>query len=214
MIADIDIALDLLEMHYKCFHTVAPLATQTGHTVPTDTKSWSEVLVSLLTGLHGRGRKKGSDLSDGSDVKAANFWNAIDTPRFNGVLPAGRITQAAKKPESVGALDSMPHIFFVLWDHGEQSRLPRCRVWVVRPPSDVAFRNMARRWYDAKAAGAIKSPNFQLHPPRDKDTNVFRNTFGNLYYPLLFSAVRGPERYTVELFDPSASTSGRCRVTD
>ena len=79
--------LSVLDMHYSSFHAIARIAEDTGHTVPTDTKSWSEILVSLLTGLHGRNRKKGSDLADGSDVKAANIWHAIDTPRFNAYCP-------------------------------------------------------------------------------------------------------------------------------
>lgn len=40
----------ILEIHHSSFYTVAPIAAKTGHTVPSDTKSWSEILVSLLTG--------------------------------------------------------------------------------------------------------------------------------------------------------------------
>ena len=109
-------ALKLLEAHYVAFTTALPLANQTGHTVPSDTKSWSQILVSVVTGLDGRKRGKGSDLEDGSDVKAANVWDAIDTPRFNGCVPAGRTTEKARKPNDVTALDGIPFLFFVLWD--------------------------------------------------------------------------------------------------
>ena len=205
--------LMVLEMHYASFRAMVPIAARTGHTVPTDTKSWSEILVSLLTGLHGRGRRKGSDLSDGSDVKAANVWEAIDTPRFNGVLPAGRTSNVAHKPEAVEALDDIPHIFFVLWDHGEHDPLPRCRVWVVRPSADPEFRTMASGWYHDKALGIIRSNNFQLHPPRGKDSDVIRNTYGNLEYPLLFTAICRLGKYEVVHFDPRAIESGLCRVS-
>jgi hypothetical protein len=76
--------MELLDLHHESFFKVLPLARKTGHTVPSDTKSWSEILVSLITEISGRNRKKGTDLDDGSDVKAANLWEAIDTPRFNG----------------------------------------------------------------------------------------------------------------------------------
>src|SRR5207244_12468163 len=80
-----------------------------------------------------------SDVADGSDVKAANVWGAIDTPRFNGVIPAGRKSEKSKKVAHVSALDSIPYIYFVLWDH-QGGEVPRCRVWCVRPPVDANFR--------------------------------------------------------------------------
>lgn len=208
---DLDDVLLLLEMHYQSFYEVVPLAAKTGHTVPSDTKSWSEILVSLLTGLEGRHRQKGTDLADGSDVKAANVWEAIDTPRFNGVLPAGRTTDAAQKPEGVEALDDVPYLFFVLWDHGEASGLPRCRIWVVRPQDDGEFRAMAAGWYEAKAVGEIKSNNFQLHPPRNRDSDVIRNSYGNLEYPLFFCAVRRDDRYEITCLDEDALTTSVAR---
>jgi len=78
----------LLE-HRKAFLKAKPYADKTGHTVPCDTKSWSQILASLLLNIRGIERKKGADLADGSDVKAANSWNAIDVPRFNGVVKDG-----------------------------------------------------------------------------------------------------------------------------
>ncbi len=84
----------------------------------------------------------------------------------------------------------MPYLFFVLWNHGEESNLPRCRIWVMRPKTDIAFRAMAARWYRRKAAGKIVGNNFQPHPPRNRDSNVFRNNCGTLTYPLMFTAVQ------------------------
>ena len=132
---DLDAAIDLLNTHYEALATVEPYTARTGHTVPSDTKSYSEILVALLTGISGRFRKKGSDLDDGSDVKAANFWSSIDRPRFNGCAPAGRTTDASKKANDVSAFDDMPHLFLVLWDEiGAAEGAPRCRIWVASPP--------------------------------------------------------------------------------
>ncbi|MEQ9569556.1 MAG: MamI family restriction endonuclease [Longimicrobiales bacterium] len=200
-------ALDLLELHYSGFHAVAGYALITGHTVPSDTKSWSEIFISLLTEIRGRERQKGSDLVDGSDVKAANVWEAIDTPRFNGVLPAGRKSAKSKKPADVTALDDIPYLFFVLWDHEPDSRRERVRVWVVRPPTDPEFRKMASGWY----ADTSTSRNFQLHPPRNENSNVIRNSWGNLEYPLLFCAVRQHGQYHVETYNEEAMHTGVCR---
>ena len=53
-------ALYLLEEHFRAFTAAKRFADDTGHTVPSDTKSFSEILVSLLTGIPGRARQKGS----------------------------------------------------------------------------------------------------------------------------------------------------------
>lgn len=208
--AKIRSALAILEEHYRAFGAAKEFAESTGHTVPSDTKSWSQILVTALTGLSGRARKKGSDLEDGSDVKAANVWSAIDTPRFNGAIPAGRTSATAKKPADIRALDGIPHIFFVLWDEQGPARLPRCRVWVVRAQKDEVFREMCAKWYEARKTGEIRSTNFQLHPPRNVDDDLIRNTYGNLRYPLYFAAVRDGGRYRVTHYAKDVLGSGRC----
>ena len=69
---------------------------------------------------------------------------------------------------------------------------------------------MAGRWYDARKKGDIKSNNFQLHPPRGKNNNIFRNTFGNLEYPLMFSATFEKNSYSVTKYDPKILKTGLC----
>ena len=205
----IETFLSLLNQHHNDFFGMSEIARDTGHPVPMDTRGWSQILVSVISGLKGYDRKKGPDLNDGSDVKAANTWEAIDTPRFNGVIKAGTL---ASHSDSMTYLDSMPFLFFVLWDANSKGR-PRCRIWVSRPQSDPVFRNMCEDWYKARAAGTIRSANFQLHPPRGKDTNDITNTFGNLTYPLLLSAVREKEQFVLESIDWSVLTKGLCTVT-
>ena len=201
-------ALNILNLHYQAFHSVEPYASLTGHPVPSDTRGWSQVLVSVLTDLGGIGRKKGPDLSDGSDVKGANTWKAIDTPRFNGVIKAGT---KASSSGNMTSLNDMPFLFLALWDETVRDTA-RCRIWVVRPKNDAVFRQMCRKWYEQRASGEINSNNFQLHPPRGLDSNVIRNTCSNLEYPLYFSAERhSNELYRMTTFGPKMLTSGACK---
>jgi hypothetical protein len=200
---------ELLDIHYKSFTDVAKYAEKYGHPHPCDTRAWSQILVSALTGIKGIERKKGADLDDGSDVKGANTWGAIDTPRFNGCLKAG--TQSSVSG-SIASLDAMPHLFFVLWDYEPTSNKERCRVWVVLPQVDEIFRKMAAAWYRKCKSGEIKSTNFQLHPPRNKNSNEIRNTCGNLSYPLLFSATRQAKGFEQVSYNPKILSEGRCAV--
>lgn len=196
----------LLDKHYDAFHSVVEVARKTSHPVPMDTRGWSQILVSTLTGIPGIQRKKGADLADGSDVKGANTWEAIDTPRFNGAIKAGTL---AEHSGSMAFLDATPNLFFVLWDVDSTGR-HRCRIWVVRPPADPEFRQMCGGWYTARAEGKIRSNNFQLHPPRGEDHNIIRNSFGNLSYPLLFSAIRRRRIYSLQTYNAIMAMRGLC----
>lgn len=204
-------ALRILDEHYKAYVASKPLADRTGHPVPSDTRAWSQILVSTLTGIPGLKRKKGPDLSDGSDVKAANVWSAIDTPRFNNCIPAGRISEKSKEPSDVSALDDNPYLFFVLWDEMDDQRVPRCRIRCVRTREDQVFRAVCSKWYEQYAAGEV-SNNFQLQPPRNQDHNIIRNTCGNMQIPLLFCAVRKADRFEWAHCDPDVLTDGQCQL--
>lgn len=207
MKVDMNKALDLLRVHRRTFFAARDYADGTGHTVPSDTKSWSQILVSYLTGIPGLQRKKGRDLQDGSDVKAANAWDAIDVPRFNGVLPAGRKAGY----NDITALDDMPYLFFVLWDwYKGKLGSERCRVWVVRPGTDKKFRHVANSWYRARRKGAIKSDNFQLHPPIGDENDVVTNECGDLRLPLLFRADWVGGKYQIRTHNPDVLNIGRC----
>lgn len=200
-------ALNLLDLHFEAFYAIEPFAKTTGHPVPMDTRGWSQILVSTLTGVKGLERKKGADLKDGSDVKGANTWSAIDTPRFNGVLKAGT---KASTSDSITSLNEMPFLYFVLWDETERNTA-RCRIWVVRTKSDSEFRKICKSWYDKRVNGKITSNNFQLHPPRGKDSNEIRNSCGNLIYPLLFAAERHAKaKYQLTHYAPAALKNGLC----
>jgi len=200
--------ITLLNIHYKSFIDVKEYAEKYRHPHPCDTRAWSQIIISSLTGNKGIERKKGSDFDDGSDVKGANTWGAIDTPRFNGCLKAGTQSGISGKLES---LDDMPHLFFVLWDYEPEGEKERCRIWVTRPQKDKVFRGICELWYKKREAGEIVSNNFQLHPPRHKNSNVIRNTCGNLEYPLLFSAVRNKSSFEIEHYLPEVLIKGECK---
>ena len=116
--------LAVLNEHYRSFHAAKPFADRTGHTVPSDTKSFSEGLVSLLTGLPGRRRRKSYDLADGI--------------RRQGREPLGRDRHAVvqrlrsrrahderiPQTNDVTALDDIPFLFFVLWDERARPTVP------------------------------------------------------------------------------------------
>lgn len=203
-------ALALLDLHFDSFYAAEPFAQRTGHPVPVDTRGWSQILVSTLTSTKGLERKKGADLDDGSDVKGANTWSAIDTPRFNGVIKAGT---KATTSGSITSLDAMPFLYFVLWDKTVRET-SRCRIWVVRTQFDDEFRKICSAWYLKHASKEISSNNFQLHPPRSKDTNEIRNSCGNLLYPLYFCAERAMTgTYSLKSYAPEVLVSGSCAIS-
>ena len=198
--------LELLKVHHESFFAAAKFAEPTAQPVPCDTRAWSQILVSQLTGIKGIARKKGADFADGSDVKGANLWLAIDTPRFNGCLKSGRKGEKG----SIVCLDCIPFLFFVLWDYAPQIKNERCRVWVVRTQKDRLFRTMCETWYKQRDEGTIISNNFQLHPPRNLDSDVFTNTCGNLKYPLMLCVEWTTSEYKVLAYHPDVMRSGAC----
>lgn len=202
--------IQLLQIHYEAYKKIKPFADKYKHPHPTDTRGWSQILVSALTGINGYERKKGPDLEDGSDVKAANCWDAIDTPRFNGCIKAGTQSSTANSLES---LSKMPFLFFVMWDASEKTKKLRCRIWVVNTQKDENFRDIAKKWYAQRAAGIIKSDNFQLHPPRNLDHNIFRNNCGHLEYPLYFESRLEDKTFEPTFYDEDALLNARCKKT-
>lgn len=196
--------IEILNCHIKSFYDADIYARQTGQRTPNDTANWSQIVASALTGTSGLKRKKGADLSDGSDVKGANVWNAIDTPRFNGVVPAGRVLTDYTNSSKI-----YPKIFFVLWDYFslKEMKNERCRIWCVRPKDDTKFLNVVDNWYKKES-----SNNFQLHPPRNKDNNIFRNECGNLSYPLVLNAIAHNKSYSIEYINIDKINNGLCET--
>ena len=209
--SNIDKVLEFLKLHHDAFVQATVFAEQTQQPTPTDTRAWSQIVVSLLCDVQGLSRRKGPDLEDGSDVKGANTWEAIDTPRFNNVIKAGTKSAAS---DSIASLNEMPRLFFVLWDNEPEHKRERCRIWCVRPRDDQVFREMCASWYKKRENGEITSNNFQLHPPRGQNSNTFRNRCGNLNYPLLFCAEFTAGEYQVKTHQPEVLEIGLCTRSD
>lgn len=209
--SNINKVLEFLKLHHDIFVQATVFAEQTQHPTPTDTRAWSQIVVSLLCDVQGLSRRKGPDLEDGSDVKGANTWGAIDTPRFNNVIKSGTKSDVS---DSMASLDEMPRLFFVLWDNEPEHGHKRCRIWCVRPAVDPIFREMCASWYEKRENGEITSTNFQLHPPRGLKSNTFRNRCGNLNYPLLFCAEFAAREYQVKTHQPEVLETGLCTRSD
>ena len=203
--------LKFLNMHHRFFFTAKKYADKTAQPTPEDSRAWSQILISLLTGVKGLGRQKGPDFFDGSDVKAANTWGAIDTPRFNGCIKSGTLSSVS---DSMDSLDQMPHLYFVLWDNEPETKKERTRIWAVNTQTDPLFREVCKLWYQKRKNGEITSNNFQLHPPRNRNSNIFTNTCGNLSYPLVMDARWNGKTYEIVCFDEEAIENGQCKEID
>lgn len=208
---NLPLAIECLNNHHHAFEAVHSFAVKYGQPTPEDSRAWSQLLISVLTNINGPGRKKGPDLLDGSDVKAANTWGAIDTPRFNGVIKAGTLSALSG---NMSYLDTVPYLYMVLWDYEEFTNVQRVRIWTVNCKTDPVFREMCATWYEKVRTREIISTNFQLHPPRNKNNNVIRNTCGNLEYPLLLEATWNStlNTYEVVTFQPDVLQNGFCKA--
>lgn len=200
--------LEILNKHHAHFFEAQEYASLTDQPTPEDSRAWSQILISTLTGIKGLARHKGQDLIDGSDVKSANAWYSIDKVRFNGVIKAGAQNSLAG---TMAYLDQMPYLFFVLWDYNPDNKKERTRVWAVRPQFDSKFREIAQEWYKQLANGKIISTNFQLHPPVNENHNVFTNLCGNLEYPLLLNAEWNGQKYVTLEYNPNILEFGKCQ---
>lgn len=73
------------------------------------------------------------------------------------------------------------------------------------------FRDICSLWYANRRTGKISSNNFQLHPPRNLNSNLIRNTCGNFEMPLLFEARRIDNSFSCVYYDPSVILKGQCK---
>lgn len=156
--------------------------TVTQQTSQFDSGYLAQQLTSILTGIPGTGmRGRGDDLSDGSEVKAANTVQATDTPRWNHSLD--------RKPKrtKINELLARPSVFYVLFDTKERDEdAPfRCRIWRVNPSTDKGYQKLVKNW----AANRGKSTyNMQIQPPRWSVSNEAACLGTHIELPLFFHA--------------------------
>jgi len=171
----------------------------TGQPAQIDTGYVAQHLVSVVTGIQGEGmRGKGQDLSDGSEVKSANFLDALD--RRGAIAP--RWNFMANDIDTMESLLEVPAIYLVSIDLNTHSRV-RARVWRLHPSMHEVFRDRYIEWMERLGKPKLVDPrrpyaNFQLFPPRSQTNDEFAR-HGN-------GRVDGFSRLRVELESPPSSS--------
>ncbi|MBI5711439.1 MAG: MamI family restriction endonuclease [Candidatus Eisenbacteria bacterium] len=134
-----------------------------------DTGYVAQHLVSLVTAIPGAGmRGKGLDLIDGSEIKSANFLDALDkrgakAPRWNFL---------ARNEADMEAFLGRETLYLVSLDQTTGGRV-RARVWRLFPGQHEALAARYREWMKKKGKPKLSDPrrpdaNFQLFPPRNQ----------------------------------------------
>lgn len=139
-----------------------------------DTGYISQHLVSLITSVYGgMMRGKGTDLEDGSEVKAANFLDSLDkrgatAPRWN---------LSSNSLRGMEAFLHLPAIYFVSIDLNSTGRF-RTRVWKMNPQKHARFKKRYIEWMEKLGKPKLINENrpginFQLFPPRIRTDEYF-----------------------------------------
>ena len=154
------------KLHYWRSITNQPAQIDTGYV--------AQHLVSLVTGVEGAGmRGKGEDLADGSEVKSANFLDALD--RRGACAP--RWNLMANDVRTMENLLHRPAIYLVSLDLNGPG-LFRARLWCLYPGMHLAFRGRYVEWMEKLGKPKLEDPrrpyaNFQLFPPRLKTDDSY-----------------------------------------
>lgn len=131
-----------------------------------DTGYIAQHLVSLQTQIAGQGmRGKGDDLSDGSEVKSANFLDSLDkkgatAPRWNFTAVTRQIMERFLE---------YPALYLLSMDFNSSEKF-RTRIWKVDVRQDSILTKRYKLWmkelgYPKFKANNEQSVNFQLFPP-------------------------------------------------
>ncbi len=148
--------------------------TVTAQSSQIDTGYIAQHLVSLQTQIPGQGmRGKGDDLSDGSEVKSANFLDSLDkkgatAPRWNFTAVTVEIMERFLSYSSLYLLsmDLNPNQMF------------RVRIWKIDISKHAILRERYIDWmnklgYPKFSDAARPSANFQLFPPHSGTNETF-----------------------------------------
>jgi hypothetical protein len=160
-----------MRLHYWRDLTNQPAQIDTGYV--------AQHLVSVLTGIEGeRMRGKGQDLSDGSEIKSANFLDSLD--KKGAVSPRWNFT--SNDMTLILSYLEVPAIYLVSLDFNPLNRI-RIRIWKIDPDKHTVFRTRYKEWIEKLAKPKLQDPrrpaiNFQLFPPRNK-TNENYARHGN-----------------------------------
>lgn len=139
-----------------------------------DTGYIAQHLVSLQTQIPGQGmRGKGDDLSDGAEIKAANFIDSLDkhgatAPRWNFNSVTVSIMERFLEYKAI-------YLLSIDLNPDKQYRI---RIWKVDIHKHKILRNRYIEWmnklgYIKFADASHKSINFQLFPPKNGTNDNF-----------------------------------------
>ena len=155
-------------------------STVTAQSSMIDTGYIAQHLVSLRTQISGQGmRGKGDDLSDGSEVKSANFLDSLD--RNGATAPRWNFTAITQ--EIMERFLEYSSIYLLSIDHNPQNDT-RIRIWHINIREHTILRERYILWMNQKGypkfADTNNKPsvNFQLFPPADR-TNQSYARHGN-----------------------------------
>lgn len=146
----------------------------TNQSAQIDTGYVSQHLVSIITKIPGGGmRGKGDDLSDGSEVKSANFLDSLD--KRGAIAP--RWNFSSNDVETMESYLKVPAIYLVSLDLNANGKF-RARVWKLDPRNHTKFNRRYKEWMKKLGKPKLKDPkrpgaNFQLFPPRNKTNDNY-----------------------------------------
>lgn len=139
-----------------------------------DTGYIAQHLVSLITSVPGSSmRGKGDDLTDGSEVKSANFIDSLD--KKGAVAP--RWNCSSNDMKTMEYYLKVPWLYLVSVDLNSDDMF-RVRVWKLNPREHKNFNTRYKEWMVKLGIPKLKDPNrpginFQLFPPRFKTEESF-----------------------------------------
>lgn len=144
-------------------------STITAQSSQIDTGYIAQHLVSLQTQIPGQGmRGKGDDLSDGSEVKSANFLDSLD--KRGATAPRWNFT--AINPQIMEQFLTYESLYLLSMDLNSNG-LFRTRIWKVNVLKHKVLRERYIEWMKIKGYPKFQnttdypSVNFQLFPPRN-----------------------------------------------
>ncbi|WP_295685482.1 MamI family restriction endonuclease [uncultured Fibrobacter sp.] len=155
-----------------------------------DTGYIAQHLVSLQTQIAGQGmRGKGDDLSDGSEVKSANFLDSLD--KRGAVSPRWNFT--AGTPKIMEQFLEYPALYLLSMDLNSCGKF-RTRIWKVNVQLDSILTKRYKLWmkilgYPKFNSSEKQSVNFQLFPPHSGTEESYARhgkgqTFEKIQIPL------------------------------
>lgn len=149
-------------------------STITAQSSQIDTGYIAQHLVSLQTQIPGQGmRGKGDDLSDGSEVKSANFLDSLD--KKGATAPRWNFTAITR--DIMERFLTYPAVYLLSMDLNTKNSF-RTRIWKVDVTQHTILRERYIEWmnvlgYPKFNSNSEKSVNFQLFPPNNKTSETF-----------------------------------------